>query len=270
MTTPDSPPAAVMPLVFLGRGFLDILREMGKIFLFFLSGVSKMFLPPVSLRRILQHIHFIGMKSLFVVALTGLFSGMVLGIQGYYTLSKFGSTALLGAAVALSLIRELGPVLSALMVTGRAGSSIAAEIGVMRISEQIDALDTMNIDPMKFLVCPRFVASLVCFPLLTAVFDVVGIIGGYLTGVLLLGINSGTYLARMEASVEMHDVTGGFIKSFVFALIVATVCCYQGYTTHERKDGFGARGVGLATTTAVVMSSVLILVIDYVLTSFLL
>jgi phospholipid/cholesterol/gamma-HCH transport system permease protein len=258
------------PIASIGRLCLGMVREMGKIALFLLHALFKIFIPPLKVLRILQQVHFIGMKSLFVVALTGLFTGMVLGLQGYYTLVRVGSETLVGMVVALSLIRELGPVMTALMVTGRAGSSMAAEIGIMRISEQIDALDTMDIDPIRFLVTPRLAAAIICFPLLTAVFDVIGIIGGYMTGVMLLGINSGTYLSRMEGGVLMQDVTGGFIKSFVFALIVATICCYQGYTTHERKEGFGARGVSLATTAAVVMSSVLILITDYVLTSFLL
>jgi len=257
------------PITVLGRFCIAMVWEMGGIAIFFFSAFLKMFSLPVNLTRILQQIHFIGSKSLFVVALTGLFTGMVLGFQGYYTLVKVGSETVLGLVVALSLIRELGPVLTALMVTGRAGSSMAAEIGIMRISEQIDALDTMDIDPVRFLVSPRLAASIVSFPLLTAVFDVVGIIGGYATGVLLLGVNSGTYISRMESGVLMEDVSGGFLKSFVFALIVSTVCCYQGYVTHQRREGFGARGVSLATTTAVVMSSVLILATDYVLTSFL-
>jgi len=260
----------VSPFAAIGRICLGIVREMGQIALFFAHAFLRMFFVPVKAVRILQQVHFIGMKSLFVVALTGLFTGMVLGLQGYYTLVKVGSETLVGMVVALALIRELGPVMTALMVTGRAGSSMAAEIGIMRISEQIDALDTMDIDPIRFLVAPRLAAAILCFPLLTAVFDVIGILGGYLTGVVLLGINAGTYLSRMEGGVLMQDVTGGFIKSFVFALIVATICCYQGYTTHQRKEGFGARGVSLATTAAVVMSSVLILISDYVLTSFLL
>jgi phospholipid/cholesterol/gamma-HCH transport system permease protein len=243
---------------------------MGAFAVFFLSAFFKIFLPPIKWTRILQQVHFIGMKSLFVVGLTGLFTGMVLGLQGYYTLVKYGSETALGSAVALSLIRELGPVLTALMVTGRAGSSMAAEIGIMRISEQIDALDTMDIDPVKFLVSPRLAASIISFPLLTAVFDVIGILGGYATGVLLLGINSGTYVSRMEWAVLMKDVSGGFIKSFVFAMIVAGICCYEGFTTHERTEEFGARGVSWATTAAVVTSSVLVLISDYVLTSFML
>ncbi len=267
---PASDNIAVSQLASLGRGTLQVIREMGCLALFFLNSLSKTVSPPYSLKRFLEQIHFIGMKSLFVVSLTGLFTGMVLGLHGYYTLQRYGSEGLLGAAVALTLIRELGPVLSALMLTGRAGSSIAAELGIMRISEQIDALDTMNIDPMRFLVAPRVAASIVCFPLLAAIFDVIGIIGGYLTGVCLLGVNSGTYIAQMEKSVLMADVREGFIKAFAFSLIVSVVCCYQGYTTHKRKDGFGARGVGESTTTAVVMSSVLILVVDYVVGTFLL
>jgi phospholipid/cholesterol/gamma-HCH transport system permease protein len=262
--------ASASPVAFLGRYSIGIVQEMGRIALFFVTGLLRIVVPPVHLMRTLQQIHFIGTKSLFIVALTALFTGMVLGIQGYYTLVKVGSEAVLGLAVALSLVRELGPVLTALMITGRAGSSMAAEIGIMRISEQIDALDTMDIDPMRFLVSPRIAACIVSFPLLTAIFNCVGIIGGYLTGVVLLGINSGTFIARMEAGVLMKDITGGFIKSLVFALIVSTICCYQGYMTHARRAGFGARGVSSATTTAVVMSSVLILAIDYVLTSFLL
>jgi len=266
---PDESPPANGFFFSLGSYTLQVLHEMGAIVVFFITAVLKLFHWPVHFGRIIEHVHFIGVRSLFVVALTGLFTGMVLGIQGYYTLVKFGSETVLGLMVALSLIRELGPVLTALMITGRAGSSIAAEIGIMRISEQIDALDTMNIDPMRFLVSPRLVAAVISFPLLTAIFDVIGIIGGYITGVMMLGINSGTYVARMEMGVEMVDVRGGFIKSFFFALIVMTVCCYQGYTTDKHGDGHGARGVGSSTTTAVVMSSVLVLIADYVITSFL-
>jgi phospholipid/cholesterol/gamma-HCH transport system permease protein len=257
-------------LAGVGRRALDILSEMGALALFLLHGLATVFRAPFRPYRTLDQVNFIGMKSLFIVCLTGLFTGMVLGLQGYYTLVKFGSEALLGAAVALSLIRELGPVLTALMITGRAGSSMAAELGIMRISEQIDALETMNIDPVRYLVGPRLVAALISFPLLTAVFDVVGIVGGYLTGVKMLGMSAGTYFSSMDKSVGMEDVRAGFLKAFVFALVVGVVCCYQGFTVHRRKDGFGARGVSYATTSAVVLSSVLVLVADYVLTSFLL
>jgi phospholipid/cholesterol/gamma-HCH transport system permease protein len=257
-------------LLWLGRRGVDILRELGGIFVFFLQGVGLFFQYPFQLRKVVQQIYFIGVKSIFVIVLVGMFTGMVVGLQGYYTLVKFGSEGVLGGAVALSLIREMGPVLTAIMVIGRAGSAMAAEIGIMRITEQIDALDTMNINPVRYLFSPRIAASVVCFPLLTALFDVVGIVGGYLTGVVLLGINSGIYFSRMENMVLMADITGGFYKSFVFGLLIVTICCYQGYYVHTRKDGFGAKGVSLATTSAVVLSSVSVLVFDYVLTSFLL
>ena len=209
------------------------------------------------------------MKSVFVICLTGAFTGMVLGLQGYYALVKYGSTAALGSAVALSLIREMGPVLTAIMVIARAGSSMTAEIGIMRISEQIDALRTMDINPMRFLVSPRIAAALICFPLLTALFDVVGLYGGYLSGSALLGLNPAFYFARAQSSVEMIDIIGGFIKSVVFAVVVVTVCCFQGYYTHTRAE-FGAKGVSISTTSAVVISCVLVLITDYVLTTFLL
>jgi len=263
-------PLPLSGVSWVGRQTITFVREIGRMTCFLTSAATKVFLPPYKPWAILQHIHFIGTKSLFVVSLTGLFAGMVLGLQGYYTLAKYGSESLLGSAVALSLIRELGPVLTALMVTGRAGSSITAEIGIMRTSEQIDALHCMDIHPVKFLVTPRLAAALVCFPLLTALFDVIGIFGGFITGVLLLGINSGAYFVTMESSVEMADVTGGFIKSLVFSVIMVTVCCFRGYTTHQRRSGFGAQGVSLSTTMAVVMTSVLVLVSDYVLTSLLL
>jgi phospholipid/cholesterol/gamma-HCH transport system permease protein len=155
------------------------------------------------------------------------------------------------------------------MIAARAGSAITAEIGIQRISEQIDALDTMRIDPLRYLISPRITAAIISFPLLTALFDIIGIIGGYVSGVLILGANAGTYIYRVQASMDMKDVTDGLIKAVVFAIIVSTVCCYQGYFAHMRTDGHGAKAVGLSTTSAVVISCVLILVSDYVVTSLL-
>jgi len=257
------------PFAILGRSVLLMLQRMGRTFIFFIRGFFSIFFPPVKLVKILDQVYFIGTKSIFVIVLTGAFIGMVLGLQGYYTLVKFGSEGVLGSVVALSLIREMGPVMTAIMVIGRAGSAMAAEIGIMRISEQIDALETMNIDPVRFLFSPRLAAALISFPMLTALFDVIGIIGGYVTGSLLLGINSGIYFARVESSVLIQDVSGGFIKSIIFAMVVVTICSSQGYYTHTRSDGFGAKGVSLSTTSAVVISSVLVLLTDYILTSFL-
>jgi len=212
---------------------------------------------------------YIGAKSSLIVMLVALFTGMVLGLQLFYTLVKFGSVGALGSAISLSLVRELGPVLTAIMITARAGSAMAAEIGILRNSEQIDALYTMGVDPIRYLISPRVAASIISFPLLTAFFDLIGIIGGYITGVVLLGTNAGTYFYRVQSSIDMVDIRGGFMKALVFGAIVSCICCFQGYFCHMRSDGFGAKSVGLATVSAVVISCVMILVSDYVVTSFL-
>ncbi len=221
------------------------------------------------LSKIVQHIYYIGARSMLIIMLVGLFTGMVLGLQTYYALNSVGAQGALGVLVSLTLVRELGPVLAAIMIAARAGSAISAEIGIQRISEQIDALYTMRINPIGYLISPRIVAAVISFPLLTALFDLIGIIGGYISGVLLLGANAGTYFYRVQTSLDMKDITDGFIKAIVFALIVSTVCCYQGYFAHMRTDSHGAKAVGLATTSAVVISCVLILVSDYVVTSLL-
>lgn len=249
----------------LGAQTLGLLQEMGKMLNFLVYALYKIVTTPGKPIHILKQIHFIGAKSFFVIFLTAAFTGMVLGLQGYYTLAKFGSEGMLGAAVALSLIRELGPVLSALMVTGRAGSAITAEIGIMNITEQIDALRTMALEPYKYLVAPKIIGALIAVPLLCAIFDVVGIYGGYLVGVKLLGVNPGAYFHEMEKSIVWKDVYSGFFKSISFGLIISWVSCYKGYYT-----GHGAEGVSRATTAAVVMSSVMILIWDYFLTSVLL
>jgi len=252
-------------LVRIGKVVLHYVREMGRMLIFVLSSFAWLTRPPFRMIQILKQVHFIGYKSTFVVVLTAAFTGMVLSLQGYYTLRIFGSEALLGSAVALSMIRELGPVLAALMVTARAGSAMTAEIGIMRITEQIDALDTMAINPLQYLIAPKLVAGLIGVPLLVAIFDVVGIYGGYVVGVDLLGVNPGSYWNSIESAVEWKDVYGGIVKSISFGLIVSWICCYKGFHTR-----LSAEGLGTATTEAVVLSSVLILVWDYFLTSVLL
>ncbi len=259
-----------VPFAYVGRQTLLMIRELGGWAIFTGLALRHIVSLPLQFDKIYTQIFFIGSRSMFVIALVGMFTGMVLGLQGYYTLVKFGSEGVLGALVALSLIRELGPVLAAIMIIARAGSAMAAELGIMRISEQIDALDTMDIDPVRFLISPKVAASIFSFPLLTALFDIAGIIGGYLTGVVLLHLSPGDYIYRIESTVVMQDVVGGFVKSLFFALLVSSICCYQGYFTHTRQGGFGARGVSQATTSAVVISCVAVLVWDYVLTSFLL
>jgi phospholipid/cholesterol/gamma-HCH transport system permease protein len=252
----------------IGKSALAGIGYLGAMAIFFSEGFCKIFRRK-QIREIINQVFYIGAKSTTIVMLIGLFTGMVLGLQLYYTLIKFGSEGVLGSVISMSLIRELGPVLTAIMITARAGSAMAAEIGILRISEQIDALYTMRIDPMRYIVSPRIAASIISFPLLTAFFDLIGILGGYLTGVLLLGLNEGAYFYRVQTYVEFVDVRGGFLKSLVFAVLVSTICCFQGYFTHLRKDSYGAKSVSLSTTSAVVISCVMILVSDYVVTSFL-
>ena len=246
----------------LGALSLFGLRETGRMGLFLAKTFIFAVTPPLKFSELLKQIRFIGFQSSLVIFLTGAFTGMVLGLQGYYTLSQFGTAALLGPMVALSLIKELGPVLSALMVTARAGSAMTAEIGIMRITEQIEAIELMGLNPIRYLVVPKFLAGILALPLLTAIFDVVGIFGGYLIGVKLLGIGEGTYFGEMANHIRMQHITQGIYKSLSFGVLITWVCCYKGF-----HAGFGAEGVSKATTQAVVLSSVLILFWDYILTS---
>ena len=259
----------ISPLNTIGDKVMTQIRLLGKVFLFLMASILGIF-GKKQLSNTLRHIYFIGVRSTLIVMLVGLFTGMVLGLQLTYTLVKFGSEGVLGSALGLTLVRELGPVLTAIMVTARAGSAMTTEIGIQRITEQIDALFTMGVNPLRYLVSPRIAASVITFPILTALFDLMGFLGGYLTGVLLLGLDSGAYIYRIQSSVALNDINGGSIKAIVFAMIVSTACCFNGYCTHLRQDSFGAKAVGLSTTSAVVVSSVLILVSDYVVTSFLL
>jgi len=247
-----------------GAGLLRLLAGLGRAGVFFGQTLYCTATPPLKLRLTVKQIWFIGWKSIGVICLMAVFSGMVLALQAYPTLRQLGSEGFLGPLVALSLIRELGPVLSALMVTGRAGSSIAAEIGIRRTNEQIDALELMGLNPLRYLVTPNLLAFLVALPLLGAIFDVAAILGGYLVGVKLLGLNTGTYFGEMGSYVRLHDILGGLYKSASFGLLVAWVCCYKGYYTQP-----GAQGVSTATTQAVVNSSVLILGCDYFVTALL-
>lgn len=246
----------------LGSWSLSVLGQMGHMFLFLVNSFYFIFIPPFKFKQLLREIRFIGTKSMTVIFLMGSFTGMVLALQGYHTLRKVGSEALLGAGVALTLIRELGPVLSALTITGRAGSALTAEIGIMRITEQIDALTAMALNPIRYLIVPKMVAAMIVFPLLTAIYDLIGIYGGYFVAVKMLGLSSGTYFSQMKHFVDMEDIRIGLYKSFTFGILVLWICCYKGFYT-----GYGAEGVSKATTQAVVMSSILILIADYVLGS---
>jgi phospholipid/cholesterol/gamma-HCH transport system permease protein len=251
-------PALLRPFEWLGGLVLAAVESLGRFGTFLGMALFALVTPPFKLRAFADRIHYIGYRSLLIILLTGAFTGMVLGLQLYLTLSRFGSEAFLGPAVALTLIRELGPVLAALMVTGRAGSALTAELGIMRITEQIDALTVMALSPFRYLVTPSILAGLITFPLMTAVFDVVGIFGGYLVGVELLGLSEGTYFGEIQTFVGVDDVMTGFWKSLSFGVLVTWVCTYKGFHVAH-----GAEGVARATTQAVVLSSVLILLWDY-------
>lgn len=264
----SNPILLLSPLAWVGRHFIQWINELGGVFLFGLCGLIKGIFPPISVGKWSHQVYLIGLRSLPVIMLVGAFTGMVLGLQGYYSLKKFGSEAMLGSAVALSLIRELGPVLTAIMIVGQAGSAMAAEIADMRNSEQIDALRSMAIDPLRFLFSPRLWGAIISFPLLTAFFNVIGIWGGYLTAVILLDLNPGTYWSNVESSIVAVDVWMCFSKALVFSLLTTTLCCYQGFFVHTRPQGHGSQGISHATTSAVVFSSITILITDYVITSF--
>ena len=255
----------------LGGEFLYLLEVTGRMGMFFGAAISSAFKPPYSVYAVVRQIYFFGTRSTTVILIVGLFTGMVLGLQGYHNLKQFGSEELLGSAVALSLIQELGPVLTALMVIGRAGSAICAEIGIMRHSEQIDALECMAIDPIKYLVSPKFLAALISMPALTFIFCVVGIAGGYLAGVVLLDVSEGAYFQGMYRSVEWVDIRLCLIKSLIFGLLVVWITAFKGFYLHLSRTGvFGAEGVSRVTTDAVVFASVSILIWDYLIGSFIL
>jgi phospholipid/cholesterol/gamma-HCH transport system permease protein len=254
-----------------GHHYFSLIEAVGRMGLFLLQCLFRAATPPVKLYPVVQQIHFIGARSSWVVVTAGLFTGMVVALQFYDTLVRFGSVDLLGSAVALSLIRELGPVITALMVTGRAGSAICAEIGIMRISEQIDALECMGIDPYRFFLTPKLLAGLVAVPVLTILFDLAGLVGGWFVGVVLFGVGEGTYVQGLRGGIEWNDVAMGLVKSIVFGGLIVWFCAAKGYFLHyERAGAFGPEGVSRVTTNAVVLSSVSVLFADYLIGSLML
>jgi phospholipid/cholesterol/gamma-HCH transport system permease protein len=246
----------------LGRAVLAGVEEMGKIILLFISVLGWMFRPPLKLHNIFKQMEFVGVKSIFVVVLTGTFTGMVMALQGYHGFRMFSAESLVGSTVALGMTRELGPVLTSLMVTARAGSAMAAELGTMRVTEQIDALYVMAANPVKHLIVPRVIAGVLMVPLLTVVSDFTGILGGYFVGVHILGINSGIFIKNITRLVDLNDIYNGLVKAACFGLILSLIGCYKGFNTYG-----GAEGVGRATTEAVVLASITILISDYFLTA---
>lgn len=219
-----------------------------------------------SLRRfglVRDQIHFLGNYSLAIIAVSGLFVGFVLGLQGYYTLQRYGSADALGLLVALSLVRELGPVVAALLFAGRAGTSLTAEIGLMKAGEQLSAMEMMAVDPVQRILAPRFWAGVITMPLLAAVFSAVGVIGGYVVGVVMLGVDSGAFWGQMQGGVDVwRDVGNGVVKSLVFGFTVTFIALLQGYEAQPTPEG-----VSRATTRTVVMASLAVLGLDFVLTA---
>jgi phospholipid/cholesterol/gamma-HCH transport system permease protein len=252
-------------IVDFGEFILDGIDALGQYILFLMNAARFAIVPPYKPRLIIRQIRIIGAESFFLIVLVSAFTGMVLGLQGYNELRRFGSEGALGTLVALTLVRELGPVLAALMIAARAGSAMAAELGSMQTTEQIDALTVMAINPIQYLVSPRLLAGIISFPLLTAVFDVIGIWGGYMIGVVLMGASGSSYLNGIATYMTGHDIITSLCKSLVFGVVVIWVCCYKGYNAKRM-----ATGISRATTEAVVLSSVLILAWDYFLTAALL
>jgi phospholipid/cholesterol/gamma-HCH transport system permease protein len=266
-STSIQPPSAAMLTAVpgrLGRYVLRMCGEIGRAARFLARVGLEIVRPPFRRALVLEQVHFIGSRSLSIVLLTGAFTGLVLALQGYNALNRFGAAQMVGALVALSLVRELAPVLAALMVTARAGSAIAATIGNMRVTEQIDALETMAIDPTSYLVVPRVLAGLFVSPMLTALFTLTGLGVAQVFSVNILGMDRAQFNSSITNAIESSDVVEGLSKSLAFALLMVWIATYRGY----HASG-GAQGVGQATTRAVVETSVLVLASDYVLTALL-
>ncbi len=249
--------------MMLLRSIYSFIFQLGDVFLLFLKSLYWMVRPPFRWRELFKQMERFGVSSMSVVFITSLFTGMVLALETYTGLKKFNAETVIGSIVAVSMFRELGPVLTALVVTGRAGSAMAAELGTMKVTEQVDALYTMAVDPVHYLVVPRIITGFTMLPVLTVISDLLGVIGGYFVSIMLLHINSNVYIRQMLNHTDLKDLYTGLVKAAVFGLLIALICCYKGMRTTG-----GAEGVGRSTTQAVVISSVVILVADYFLTAF--
>ncbi len=250
------------PLALIGRFFIALFGEIGRIFLFAAQAVPACFMPPVYGRLVVQQMLRIGYFSLPVVGLTAFFTGGALALQIFIGGNRYGAEAFVPQIVVLGITRELGPVMAGLMVAGRVSAAIAAEIGTMRVTEQIDALVTLSTNPFKYLVAPRLIAAVLSMPILVAVADIIGVMGGWVVGIYSLDFNSSVYLKNTADFIKMDDVTSGLWKAAVFGFIIALMGCYHGYNSKG-----GAQGVGAATTNAVVSAAILILAANYFMTS---
>ena len=247
-----------------GNGFLlNGIRRMGAVFLFLFRLLVQSVLALGRPELIIAQIYNAGARSLIIIMLSGLFVGMVLGLEGYDLLQRFGSTEALGIAAALGLLKELGPVVTSLLFAGRAGTALTSEIGLMRATDQLTAMEVMAVDPLRYVAAPRFLGGVIAMPLLVAIFNLVGLYGAHLVGVQQMGVDKGSFWPQLQGAVGLRDVTEGIVKSLVFGLACSLIAVHEGYNAEPT-----AAGVGLATTRTVVASSVLTLLLDYVLTAF--
>jgi phospholipid/cholesterol/gamma-HCH transport system permease protein len=250
-------------LASLGNPFVSVILHLGGIFNLFLEIISSLAYPFKKPALIVKEIYFSGVRSLVIIAISGWFVGMVLGLQGYNTLQRFGSVSMIGSLVALSLLRELGPVLTAILFASRAGSGITAEIGLMKATEQLDAMSVMAVSPIKRIIAPKFIGGIISVPILACLFNSAGIFGGYFVSVVLLKLDNGTFWSQMSDSVSLHeDVINGIIKSFIFGIAVTLIAVYQGFIAKPTADG-----VSSATTRTVVSSALVVLALDFILTA---
>ncbi|OQX50497.1 MAG: ABC transporter permease [Candidatus Cloacimonas sp. 4484_209] len=246
----------------MGHEILYFIQQTGKLFILLLRSLSNVIKPPLRIKQTVEQMHSVGVNATFVVALTSLFAGMVEALEIYYGFHKFGAENMIGYTVAVTLGREVSPVLAALMVAARSVSAMAAEIGTMKVTEQIDALRSMAVDPIHYLATPRIVATTIMTPVLVILSNIAGNIGGYFVSTDVFGINSVAYIKNIQIYLTMHDLTYGLIKGAVFGLLISTIGCFMGFETTG-----GAKGVGKSTTKAVVVACVVILITDYFLTA---
>lgn len=250
-------------LAALGHFTLEKLGVLGQVARFFAMLVERLGIVVKRPRLVIQQVHFIGNYSLLIILVSGLFVGFVLGLQGYYTLNRYGSEEALGLLVALSLVRELGPVVTALLFAGRAGTSLTAEIGLMKAGEQLSAMEVMAVDPIRRVLVPRFLGGIIAMPILAAVFSMMGILGGWFVGVVLIGIDTGAFWSQMQSGVDVfNDVLNGVIKSVVFGVAVTLIALFEGWHCRPTPEG-----VSRATTRTVVAGSLVVLGLDFVLTA---